>query len=196
MIRALLILVLLTVNSYASRIDCFLRHVKEIKTLELRFSQEVRIPEIGNDVDMYDGIILYKRPSKFEWKYTRGSRICIVSDGKFMYSAFPSENRVQKTRIENSTKSLPLIDLLDKPSAFKKEFSYSVIGKNKKFSLIRVTPKISNGMFTRIDILIDGNCRIRFFKTYQTDGTKSTYIVNSWIENLKLSDNEFKKPKL
>jgi outer membrane lipoprotein carrier protein len=196
MIVLLLFFLLFNLNSYASRIDGFLKHIGKIKTLEIRFSQEVRIPAIGNDVDMYKGVILYKRPSRFKWKYTWGSRICIVSDGRFIYSVFPSEKRIEKTRIGNSTEGLPLIDILDRPSNFKKEFSYSVIGKNKKFSLIKITPRIPNGIFTRIDMLIDRNCRVRLFKTYQADGTKSTYIVNSWIENLKLSDNEFKEPKL
>ena len=181
----------LTTSAYGN-VNCFLEKLKSVKTLKLVFSQETKIPVAGNEVDLYGGVIYYKKPSKFRWEYTRGSDIFVVSDGKFIETVFPSDKQCQVAELDSKSELFPLFQILDSPGRFDELFEVLNDEKDGKIEVLELKPKYKDSIFEKIVLFIGENCKLKAFKTVQLDGTSSTYIVKELRENLRVSEDLFK----
>ena len=181
----------LTTSAYGN-VNCFLEKLKSVKTLKLVFSQETKIPVAGNEVDLYGGVIYYKKPSKFRWEYTRGSDIFVVSDGKFIETVFPSDKQCQMAELDSKSELFPLFQILDSPDRFDELFKVLNDEKDGKLEVLELKPKYKDSIFEKIVLFIGENCKLKAFKTVQLDGTSSTYIVKELRENLRVSEDLFK----
>ncbi|MEO2068667.1 MAG: outer membrane lipoprotein chaperone LolA [Desulfurobacteriaceae bacterium] len=177
-----------TTPSYGDNLDCFLENLKFVKTLKIVFSQKTKLPISDDEVESYRGVIYYKRPSKFLWKYTKGSDIFVISDGKFLEVVFPEDRECQLTEVNESSEFFPLFKILDAPSKFYQFFKVSDLGSGE----FVLEPRYEKSTFERIYLVVDKSCNLKLFKTVQIDGTESKYVIKSFEENVKLEDNLFK----
>ncbi|ADY73426.1 outer membrane lipoprotein carrier protein LolA [Desulfurobacterium thermolithotrophum DSM 11699] len=174
------------------KLDSFLEKLKSIKTLKIVFSQETKLPVAGDTVDLYGGVIYYEKPSKFRWEYTKGSDIYLVSNGEYLETVFPSDNQCQITELDTKSELFPLFQILNNPENFKKLFKIVKIEESRNFETVELKPTYENSIFEKIILLIDKDCNLKAFKTVQIDKTFATYVIKSWKENVKLSENLFK----
>jgi len=186
--KFLFLFLVFTNLSYGSSLGCFLENLKSVKTLEIVFSQRTKLPVSDDEVESYRGVIYYKRPSKFLWKYTKGSDIFVISDGKFLEVVFPEDRKCQLTEVSESSDFFPIFKILDTPSELYQLFKVSNLGGGEFI----LEPKYRNSVFEEIHLGVDKSCNLRMFKTIQIDGTESKYVVKSFRKNVKLRDNLFK----
>jgi len=160
------------------------------RTVEVRFKQLTKIPVAGDTVDLYEGILYLKKPMKLLWKYTRGSRIFIVSDGKFVETVFPSEKECRILPIEETT-LLPLIKLLEGESLFNKSFKLKETERSGNLTVLSLEPRTKDSYFKEVKLFFKGK-KLIAIKTTSEDGTESTYQIVSVQLNKKLPENLFR----
>jgi len=67
--------IILTTQPASADFKCFLEKLKSVKSMKILFSQRTKLPVAGDEVDLYSGVIYYKRPLHFRWEYKKGSDI-------------------------------------------------------------------------------------------------------------------------
>ncbi len=187
-----LLLVFLFSNALSSSFSDYEMKLREIfgkvKTLEVKFSQKTKLPVAGDEITLYKGIIYYKRPLKFRWQYTWGDSSFIVSDGKFIESFIEGNRQVYPIK---EGELFPLIELVEFPDSFFKEFKLVKVDKEGGVLKLRFKSLRRNPFFREITLYLKGNRLVGLF-TVQSDGTESFYEITSFKENIPLKDELFK----
>ncbi len=160
---------------------------KNTKTVHIVFSQKTVLPVAGNDVTLYRGEIFYKKPLKFLWRYTWGSRMEIISDGKEIETVFDDGSCQVSSLKENL---FPLLLLAESPRKFLKEFQV-VEDKKSGSSEVIVCRARGKDPFFREFILFFENGKLKSLKAVQSDGTEETFILNRIERNVPIDDSLF-----
>jgi len=176
------------VSSFAGTPDELINLFKGADTLKIVFNQKTEIPVAGDEVSLYTGVIYYKRPSKFRWEYTRGADVLIVSDGKLLKSSIEGDCQVEELKGEPL---FPLIELIDSPERFKKDFKVKKIQKEGEWVAITIIPRYKDAFFKEITFILKGG-RLKEVRTLQEDGTLATYQIEEIDKNIPLKESLFR----
>ncbi|WP_457679237.1 LolA family protein [Thermovibrio sp.] len=184
----LLLLWLLTASSKAGEIDLLTKEFKGIKSLEVFFSQETKLPIAGDEVSLYKGVIYYKRPLKFRWEYTWGSSALIVSNGELLKSSIGGNCQIIKVSRDNL---FPLIELVEEPELFKERFKLTSFKRNGEYAVLRLKPAYKDAFFKEITFVLRKGSLFEV-EVVQEDGTKELYKVEKIVKNPPLRDSLFR----
>lgn len=163
---------------------------KGVKTAQIVFSQKTVVPVAGNEVTLYRGEIFYKRPLKFLWRYTWGSRMFIVSDGELLETVF-DDGSCQLSSIKGNLDLFPLLLLAESPDRFLKRFTPVEYLKEGSGEVITFKSKYSDSFFKKITFFFEEG-KLKELKTVQSDGTEETFKVERVELNLPLKDSLFR----
>jgi len=70
-----------------------------LQTLEIEFSETYRAQ---GRVRVEKGLLFLHKPGRMRWEYTAPAGKLFVSDGKFIYSYSPQENRAEKMKMKEA----------------------------------------------------------------------------------------------
>ena len=163
---------------------------KGVKTAEITFSQKTFVPVAGNEVTLYRGEIFYKRPLKFLWRYTWGSRMEIVSNGKFLETVF-DDGSCQLTPLEGNLNMFPLLLLAESPEEFLKEFKVVSDEKREGVEVVTCVARGKDPFFRKFIFFFKGG-RLEGLKAVQSDGTEETFVIEKLKLNIPVKDSLFK----
>lgn len=190
----LLLLVLLFSNSYGRQLPpALLNLFKGVNTARVVFSQRTLLPVAGNDVTLYRGEIFYKRPLKFLWRYTWGSKMEIVSNGKMIETVF-DDGSCQLTPIQTDLNLFPLLLLAESPRSFLKEFDVIRDEKRGNSEIIVCRAREKDPFFREIVFFLEGG-KLKSLKTVQSDGTEETFVINRVELNVPVKESVFELRK-
>ena len=189
--------VLSSTLSYASIEDLFFKRIENVRSLEVCFIQKSKVDQIQENYDVYEGKLIFKKPLKFRWYYTKNSKAVVVSDGKFIYAYFPEQNQLNISQIDNSTEIFPLISLVSSRKDFEKFYDKEAVNVSGSFTEIVFKPKFKGSMFKEISIVFSNKRVIPVrILTLGVDGSENIYDIACWKENVKVNDSMFTiKPK-
>jgi len=183
---AVLSIITLSSNAFAGW-ECLLSKVKDVRTMKLVFTQEMRLPMAGDSVPTFSGVVYYKRPLKFRWEYTRGSDAILVSDGNLLEMKVPSAGQCQVNRLSGYQEVFPLFQMAEDSQAFSRLFRTVSEGPNT----VKLVPAFKNSAFEEITIYLEGNCNIRAMKIRDQFGAELIYNFDSFTVNEDLPDSLF-----
>ncbi len=163
---------------------------KNTKTVYIVFRQKTVLPVAGNDVTLYRGEIFYKRPLKFLWRYTWGSRMEIVSNGKEIETVF-DDGSCQVSSLKENLNLFPLLLLAESPEEFLKEFQV-VEDKKSGDSEVVVCRAKGKDPFFREFVLFFEKGKLKSLKAVQRDGTEETFILERIEKNIPVKDSLFR----
>jgi outer membrane lipoprotein carrier protein len=185
-VKILLFVLLLFQTSLAGTLTDYF---KGINTLHIVFSQRMELPVAGDEVTMYKGEIFYKKPLKFLWKYTWGSKSLVVSNGRLM-EAVLDDGTCQISSVKENLSLFPILELVEAPEHLKEEYNiiYRKLNSDEIFIL---KPKSKNSYFKGIRFLFERN-RLKEVVAIQYDGTEQTYLIKEFEKNVPLRNSLFK----
>jgi len=173
-------------------LKCFLQKLKNVRSMKIVFSQRTKLPVAGDEVDLYSGVIYYKRPLRFRWEYKKGSDIRIISNGELLEVIFPSEKECQVTELSVPSTVFPLFQIIENPENFWTLFKVLKESKDGDSWVVDLSPTYKDSTFEKVTLYIDNSCNLRAIRTYQFDGTTATYIFKKITVNEKLPENLFR----
>ena len=182
----------LFIQPASADLECFLEKLKGITSMKIVFSQRTKLPVAGDEVDIYSGVIYYKRPLHFRWEYKKGSDIRIISNGEFLEVIFPSEGECQVTELSTPGVVFPLFQIIENPENLRRLFKVSKESREGNSWVVELLPKYKDSSFDRVTLFIDRNCNLKAIKTFQFDGTEATYILKEVKANVKVPEELFK----
>ena len=162
---------------------------KNTKTVHIVFSQKTVLPVAGNDVTLYRGEIFYKRPLKFLWRYTWGSRMEIISDGKEIETVF-DDGSCQVSSLKENLNLFPLLLLAESPEKFLNEFQV-VEDKKSGSSEVVVCRAKGKDPFFREFVFFFENGKLKSLKAVQSDGTEETFVLERIERNIPVKEALF-----
>ena len=167
-----------------------LEKLKGVKSLKVEFTQKSKLPVAGDEVTLYKGVIYYKRPLKFRWEYTWGSKALLISDGKHLEVSF-GDGECQVTELEPNTSLFPLIELVESPELFKESFRVVKVEREGRRTAITLRARRKEAFFKELTFVLDKGKLLKV-KSLQEDGTYGVYRIEKMEKNLKLKDELFK----
>ncbi|HEX6575837.1 MAG TPA: outer membrane lipoprotein chaperone LolA [Gemmatimonadaceae bacterium] len=169
-----------------------------LNSVRAEFRQTITNPLTGTTVTSH-GVLLRKDPNLLSINFTdpRGDRI--VADGSSLWIYLPSTapGQVIKTSAK-ANNALAMVDpggvFLSSPAS---KFSMATAGTatvaGKKTNVVNLTPKSSNGLFTKATVWIDTDSNyIRQFEVTDANGLKRTVTITSIQPNASVSGSEFR----
>ena len=169
-----------------------LQQLSGARTLEVTFHQQTKLPVAGDEVTLYKGVIYYKRPLKFLWEYTYGSKLKIVSNGKEVETVF-DDGSCQKEPLNPGSALFPLLLVAENFKLFKEFYEVKSVEKRGNETAVKVVPKFKDSFFKQVSFVFKKN-RLTRVKTVQFNGVEATYFVDGLKKNLSLPDSLFKLP--
>lgn len=191
--KSLLLLFVLLLSSDSSGGELpknLLKLFKNTKTVHIVFNQKTVLPVAGNDVTLYRGEIFYKRPLKFLWRYTWGSRMEIVSDGKEIETVF-DDGSCQIAPLKENLNLFPLLLLAESPKKFLKEFQV-VEDRRSGNSEVVVCRARGKDPFFREFVFFFKNGKLKSLKAVQSDGTEETFVLDRVEKNVPVKESLFR----
>ena len=188
-----LIFPLIAIGKTENKFYRFLEHLKAVNTLKISFAQITELDSEIGEKDFYSGVIEYKRPKKFLWKYTKNSQMEIVSNGKTVWTCIPEDKKLKKSKIDDALDYLPVIRILESPESFDNYFEIISNAKIKDKTAFELLPKKKNLGYKKVIVIFKEKTEHPIsFQIINRDGSSLTYIVENWKENDKLPDTIFK----
>ena len=161
-------ILLLAVWAYASSapLDALLKGVEsrynKARTLQVLFKEEYTPP--GGAHRTESGLLMLRKPGRMRWIYSQPPGKLFVSDNKFLYLYTPSENRVEKMKLQESEDMrAPLAFLLGKLN-FDKEFQNLKATPEGADTRITGEPKTDNLPYSQVEFVVTPDYRIRQVK--------------------------------
>jgi len=184
-----LILLFFLQTSYGATLENYL---KGIDSLYVSFEEQMELPVAGDEVSLYRGEIFYKRPLKFLWRYTWGSKAFVVSDGEFI-ETFLGDGECQVSKVNEGLSLFPLLQIVEFPNRIREFYSVKEMEGDSE-SLFVLKPKRGDSLFSRVELLFKGNV-LKEVVTFQSDGTKQVYLIKVFKKNIKIPDSLFRLKK-
>ena len=189
----LLLFVLLLLSSDSSGGELpknLLKLFKNTKTVHIVFNQKTVLPVAGNDVTLYRGEIFYRRPLKFLWRYTWGSRMEIISNGKEIETVF-DDGSCQIAPLKENLNLFPLLLLAESPEKFTSEFQV-VEDRRSGNSEVVVCRARGKDPFFREFVFFFKNGKLKSLKAVQSDGTEETFVLDRVEKNVPVKESLFR----
>jgi outer membrane lipoprotein carrier protein len=160
-----LFLGLLAVSAFAAdaKLDTLLKGVEtrynKAKALQVLFQEDYTPP--GKLRRSEKGILMLRKPLRMRWDYSNPAGKLVVSDSKLLWMYTPSDNHVQKQKLqETDDMRAPLAFLLGKLD-FDKEFKNLQSKPEGVDTRITGEPKTENLPYSEVQFLVTPDFRIR-----------------------------------
>jgi outer membrane lipoprotein carrier protein len=144
------------------KLDSLLKSVEtrynRAKTLQVSFKEDYTPP--GKPRRSESGILMLRKPGRMRWDYSQPKGKLFVSDGKWLWLYTPEENRVEKTKLqETEDMRAPLAFLLGKLN-FDKEFQNIQSRPEGAATRITADPKGDNLPYSAVEFVVEPDGRI------------------------------------
>jgi outer membrane lipoprotein carrier protein len=138
------------------------------------------------------GTLFLRRPGRMRWQYSSPPGKLWISDGQWVYSYFPEQNRVQRSKFkETDDLRAPfafLLGKLDFHEQFSK-FDKTVEGSDTK---IVAFPKSDKMLYTEISFDVAPDFTIKRLSVKGQDGSTTDYVFENEKRDVLFSDTMFR----
>ena len=129
------------------------------RTLEVHFEQTYDAPSRGPITE--SGELFLRKPGRMRWQYTQPAGKLFLSDGKHTFLYTPSNNRVERTKVkESSDMRAPLSFLLGRLD-FQRDFKRFVSRKEGEDTWITAEPRSDKAPFNKVEFRVSPSYEIR-----------------------------------
>ena len=163
---------------------------KGVNTAYIFFKQKSVLPITGDNITLYKGEIFYKRPLQFIWRYTWGSKMEIVSDGKFIETCF-DDGSCQTYSLNEESDLFPILLIVESPEIFFSKYQVVKVKQNKNAELYEFKAKDEDYYFKKVTLFFEKGT-LKSFKVVQRDGTEETFIVEKIKLNIPIDSTIFR----
>jgi outer membrane lipoprotein carrier protein len=138
------------------------------------------------------GTLFLRRPGRMRWQYSSPPGKLWISDGQFVYSYFPEQKRVEKSKFkETDDLRAPLAFLLGKLD-FHEQFSKFEVTEDGSDTKIVAFPKSDKILYTQISFEVAPNFIIKRLSVKGQDGSSTDYVFENEKKNVLFSDTMFR----
>ena len=137
------------------------------------------------------GELFLRKPGRMRWQYSSPAGKLFVSDGKFIYSYYPDENRAEKTKLkETEDMRAPLAFLLGRLN-FKDDFSEFRAKPDGENVLLTATPKSDKLPYTEVSFLVSPDYAIHSLSVKGQDGSQLDFTFENEKRNPPIPNDMF-----
>lgn len=162
-------------------------HYNRIQTLQVHFGES--ITQQGRK-HTESGELFLRKPGRMRWQYSSGK--LYISDGKYLYSYNPNENRAEQIPFkEFDDMRAPLAFLLGHLH-FEDDFKQFVARPDRENTFITATPKSDKMPYTEVSFLVSPDSVIHWLSVKGQDGSVLEYVFENEKRNPQIADSMFK----
>jgi outer membrane lipoprotein carrier protein len=163
-------------------------HYNRTQTLEVTFTEKYS----GHGRNLVNqGELFLRKPGRMRWQYSSPAGQLFISDGKYIYSYFPSENRAERMPFkETDDMRAPLAFLLGHLD-FKKDFRNFTASPDRENVFITAQAKSDNMPYTEVTFLISPDSVIHYIKVKNQDGSLLEYTFENEKKNPPIPESMF-----
>jgi outer membrane lipoprotein carrier protein len=164
-------------------------HYNRAQTLQVTFTERYT----GHGRKMVDkGELFLRKPGRMRWQYTSPAGQLDISDGKYIYSYFPSDNRAEKMAFkETEDMRAPLAFLLGRLN-FQNDFREFRTQPNGENVLITAIPKSDKVPYAEVAFLVSPDSVIHSLTVKGEDGSAIEFTFENEKKNPPLPDSMFR----
>jgi outer membrane lipoprotein carrier protein len=138
------------------------------------------------------GTLFLRRPGRMRWQYSSPPGKLWISDGKDVYSYFPEQNRVEKSKFkETDDLRAPFAFLLGKLD-FHEQFSKFDAKMGGSDTEIVAFPKSDKMLYTEISFEVAPDFTIKRVSVKGQDGSSRDYVFENEKKDVPFSDTMFR----
>ena len=138
------------------------------------------------------GDLFLRKPGRMRWQYTAPAGKLFVSDGKFIYSYTPQDNRAEKMKLkETEDMRAPLAFLLGRLD-FKKDFREFRASAEDGGVFITAIPKSDKLPYTEVSFLTAPDFSIRRLEVKGQDNSILRFTFEKEVKDPALQDTLFR----
>jgi outer membrane lipoprotein carrier protein len=160
------------------------------QTLQVSFSQSFTLQGRKRTEK---GELYLRKPGRMRWEYAVPAGKLYVSDGKYVYSYVPSDNRAERMNFkETEDMRAPLAFLLGKLKFHDdfRDFATQADGRGSLF--ITAIPKSDKLPYTEVTFLVSPDSVIHYLSVKGQEGSVTEFVFENEKQNPKLSDALFR----
>jgi outer membrane lipoprotein carrier protein len=158
------------------------------QTLQLSFTETYKLPGRAR---IEKGDLYLRKPGRMRWQYTAPAGKLFVSDGKFIYSYTPQDNRAEKMKLkETDDLRAPLAFLLGRLD-FNKDFREFRAHAEDGGVFITAIPKSDNLPYSEVSFLAAPDSTIRRLEVKNQDNTVLQFAFENEKQNPPVPDTMF-----
>jgi outer membrane lipoprotein carrier protein len=159
------------------------------QTLQLSFTESYQ--QQGR-ARVEKGDLFLRKPGRMRWQYTAPAGKLFVSDGKFIYSYTPQNNRAEKMKLkETEDMRAPLAFLLGRLD-FKKDFREFRARAEDDGVFITAIPKSDKLPYTEVSFLTAPDFSIRRLEVKGQDNSTLRFTFEKEVKDPALQDTLFR----
>jgi outer membrane lipoprotein carrier protein len=165
-------------------------HYNHTQTLQVSFAESFTMQ---GHKRTEKGELYLRKPGRMRWQYSTPAGKLYVSDGKYIYSYIPSENRAEKINLkETEDMRAPLAFLLGRLNFHDdfREFHQQPDGRGNVF--ITAIPKSDKLPYTEVTFLVSPDSVIHYLSVKGQEGSVTEFTFESEKKNPPLSDTLFR----
>jgi outer membrane lipoprotein carrier protein len=163
-------------------------HYNRAQTLDVNFTESYTLQ--GRKRSERGELFLHK-PGRMRWQYTTPAGKLYVSDGKFIYSYSPEENRAEKMKLkESDDMRAPLAFLLGRLN-FEDDFREFRTQPDRDQLFITAIPKSDKMPYTEVTFLVSPDFVIHWLRVKGQDGSALEFVFENEKKNPPLPDGMF-----
>src|SRR5271154_551930 len=164
-------------------------HYNRVQTLQLTFTQKFTFQK---RLRTEKGELFLRKPGRMRWQYTAPAGKLFVSDGKFLYTYFPNENRAEKTLFrETEDMRAPLAFLLGRLN-FQDDFREFRTEPDRDNIFITALPKSDKLPYTEVKFLVSPDFVIHWLSVTGQDGSNYEFVFENEKRNPPVPDTMFR----
>jgi outer membrane lipoprotein carrier protein len=138
------------------------------------------------------GELFLRKPGRMRWQYSTPAGKLVISDGKFLYSYDPGDNRAEKMKLkETDDLKAPLAFLLGKLN-FESDFRNFKVEPDRENVFITAFPKSDKMLYTEVTFLVSPDFVIHYLKVKGQDGSLLEYTFENEKKNPPVPDAMFR----
>ncbi len=164
------------------------------QTLELSFSESY---QLQGRVRSEKGELFLRKPGRMRWQYSEPAGKLFVSDGKFIYSYTPQDNRAEKMKFkETDDMRAPLAFLLGKLD-FHRDFREFRAHAENGGIFITAIPKSNDLPYSEVSFLVSPDFSMRRLSVKNQDNSVLEFAFENEKQNPPLAPAlfEFTPPR-
>ncbi len=164
-------------------------HYNRAQTLSLSF---VEMSKIQGRQRTEKGDLFLRKPGRMRWQYTAPAGKLFISDGKFVYSYTPGDNRAEKMKMkETDDMRAPLAFLLGRLE-FNKDFREFRAHAEDGGTYITAIPKSDKLPYTEVSFLAGPDFTIRKLEVKGQDNSLLQFSFENEKQNPPVPDMMFR----
>ena len=159
------------------------------QTLQLSFTETY---QQGARTRVEKGDLFLRKPGRMRWQYTAPAGKLFVSDGKFIYSYTPQDNRAEKMKLkETEDMRAPLAFLLGRLD-FNKDFREFRAHAEDGGVFITAIPKSDKLPYSEVSFLVAPDYSIRRLEVKNQDNSALRFAFENEKKDPALQDSLFR----